>query len=89
MVNEKVTKIVLVLCFVVLFTGSNGMEISCSDKGFICFTDTKFYQCVHNNGKYIILGRPQECPYGLFCNDGSTQECEERLIEKEEENNNL
>lgn len=59
-------------------TAAEGVD--CNNKGFICFDETKFYQCVEAGDKTVTLGEPQECPIGLYCNDNVDLECEEQWI---------
>ncbi|XP_018565198.1 uncharacterized protein LOC108906442 [Anoplophora glabripennis] len=70
----------LILFVLVCFTRQNhGREVSCSKKGFVCYDDSKFYQCVHKNGKYFIGGSLQKCAEGLTCRNDGELECEEEI----------
>ncbi|KAJ8919304.1 hypothetical protein NQ315_003888 [Exocentrus adspersus] len=58
---------------------ANGRVIGCSKKGFVCYDETRFYQCVHVGGKYIISRKTQSCPDGLICRNDADLECEEDI----------
>ncbi|KAL3269913.1 hypothetical protein HHI36_008970 [Cryptolaemus montrouzieri] len=53
-------------------------EILCdTEKGFLCYDDTRFYQCVHTGDTKIgvVTGELQNCPKGLLCNNDKDLEC--------------
>lgn len=67
----------------VYFTESLSIKIDCNNKGFICETNTTFYQCIDLGlGSTVAAGPPLRCPEGFYCYDSNEVECGE-LIEEE------
>ncbi|VEN59469.1 unnamed protein product [Callosobruchus maculatus] len=72
--------LMLVFIVVLLFKveiGSSRSILDCQNKGFVCYDETRFYQCVESGNTTLVIGEPQDCPEGLYCNDLSDLECDE------------
>lgn len=53
-------------------------EVVCNtDKGFVCYDNKRFYQCVYTGKEKpgLIMGELQNCPPGLMCSNDSDLEC--------------